>query len=219
MNDAVFSQLSTLGSSMVLIFGILLLWRRSLSAYISVFRWQSVILSAVIAMIGYFGRAPELYIVAAVSFVLKAVLMPYYLERMRTRLEVNRESEPYVNYASSLILAGLLVLFAYAVTRPVMLVSALPTRSGIPLAMGLIFVGFFVILSRKKALTQIIGFLVLENGIVLLASLATYGIPLIVEFGVFLDVLMGFLVMQVLVYHIHDTFESIDVDQLNQLKH
>src|SRR5512133_1192782 len=219
MNDSVFSQLSTLGSSIVLIFGILLLWRRSLSAYISSFRWQSAVLAVVIAMIGYFGHDPELYLVAAVTFILKAVIMPHYLDRMRTRLGVTREVEPYINNASSLILAGLLVLFAYAVTRPLMLVSALPTRSGIPLAMGLIFVGFFVVLSRKKALTQIIGFLVLENGIVLLAALGTFGIPLIVELGIFLDLLMGFLVMQVLVYHIHDTFESINVDQLNQLKH
>jgi hydrogenase-4 component E len=219
MNDSVFSQLSTLGSSIVLIFGILLLWRRRLSAYISSFRWQSTVLAIVLAMIGYFGHDPELYLVAAFSFLLKVLILPHYLERMRSRLEVTREIEPYLNYTSSLILAGLLVLFAYAVTRPLILVSTLPTRSGIPLAMGLIFVGFLVILSRKKALTQIIGFLVLENGIVLLAALGTFGIPLIMEIGVFLDVLMGFLVMQVLVYHIHDTFESIDVDQLNQLKH
>jgi hydrogenase-4 component E len=219
MNDPLVSQLTTLGSSIVLIFGILLLWRRSLSAYISSFRWQSVVLAAVLALIGYFGRDSELYFVAAFTFLLKAVVMPFYLERMRARLAVTREADPYVNNPSSLILAGLLVLLAYAVTRPLMLVSTLPTRSGIPLAMGLIFVGFFVILSRKKALTQIIGFLVLENGILLLAALGTYGIPLIVELGVFLDVLMGFLVMQVLVYHIHGTFDSIDVDQLSQLKH
>jgi hydrogenase-4 component E len=219
MNETVFSQLSTLGSSIVLLFGILLLWRRSVSAYIGSFRWQSAVLSVVVAMIGYFGGDPELYFVATFSFVLKAVILPHYLEKMRSRLGVARENEPYVNFASSLILAGLLVLLAYTVTRPIMLVSALPTRAGIPLAMGLIFVGFFIILSRKKALTQIVGFLVLENGIVLLAALSTYGIPLIIELGVFLDVLMGFLVMQVLVYHIHGTFESLDVDQLNQLKH
>ena len=84
---------------------------------------------------------------------------------------------------------------------------------------GLIFVGLFVVVTRKKALTQIVGFLVMENGIALLAVLGTYGIPLIIELGVFLDVLMGFLVMQVFVYHIQDTFESIDVDQLSELKH
>jgi hydrogenase-4 component E len=75
------------------------------------------------------------------------------------------------------------------------------------------------VVTRKKALTQIVGFLVLENGIALLAALGTFGIPLIVELGVFLDVLMGFLVMQVFVYHIHGTFESIDVDQLSELRY
>lgn len=219
MSDTVFSQLSTLGSSIVLLFGILLLWRSSLSAYISSFRWQSVILSGILALIGYFGRDPELYFVAAFMFILKVIILPHFLNRMRINLQVTRESHPYVNNATSLILSGLLVLLAYTITRPLMLVSSLPTRNGIPLAMGLIFVGLFVVLSRKKALTQIIGFMVLENGIVLLAALGTYGIPLIVELGVFLDVLMGFLVMQVLVYHIQGTFESIDVDQLNQLKH
>src|SRR2546426_294461 len=139
--DSVFSQLCVLGSSLALITGLILLWRRGVTAYIS------------------------------------------------------------------------------AITRPLVALSQLPTRAGMPLAMGLVLVSLFVIISRKKALTQVIGFLMLENGLALLAVLGTYGIPLIVELGVFLDVLMGFLVMQVFVYHIHGTFESIDVDQLNQLKH
>lgn len=219
MSNPVFSQLSTLGSSLVLIFGIFLLWRRSLSSYISAFRWQSITLAGILVLIGYFGHDPELYFVAGFMLILKGIILPFYLDRMRNNLKLTREIDPYVNNASSVILAGLLVLLAYGITRPLMLVSSLPTRNGLPLAMGLIFVGLFVVLSRKKALTQIIGFLVLENGIVLLAALGTYGIPLIVELGVFLDVLMGFLVMQVMVYHIQGTFESIDVDQLNQLKH
>ncbi len=219
MSDPVFAQLSTLGSSIVLIFGILLLWRRSSGAYIASFQLQSAALAGLIAMIGYFGNDPELYFVAGFMFVLKAIVLPRGLDRMRVTLNVSREIDPYINNASSLIVAGLLVLLAYGIMRPLMLVSSLPTRSGIPLAMGLVFVGLFVVLSRKKALTQIIGFLVMENGIVLLAALGTYGIPLVVELGVFLDALMGFLVMQVLVYHIHGTFESIDVDQLNQLRH
>ena len=219
MNDALFSQLSTLGSSVVLLFGITLLWRRSLHAYTDAFQWQSAVLAAMFIMIGYFGHDPELYFVAVFFFGLKVIILPRYLERMEKRFGGQRESQPYVNVATSLILAGLLVLLAYAVTRPLVLVSTLPTRGGLPLAMGLIFVGLFVVITRKKALTQIVGFLVMENGIALLAVLGTFGIPLIVELGVFLDVLMGFLVMQVFVYHIHGTFESIDVDQLNELKH
>jgi hydrogenase-4 component E len=219
MNDTLFSQLMALGSSLVLIFGVLLLWRRSLGAYINLFRWQSAVLAGILALIGYSSNDIGLYLTAVFMLVLKVIILPRYLRRMMTRLDVGREKQPYVNIATSLIAAGLLVLLAYAVTRPLMLVSNLPTRSGMPLAVGLIFVGLFFILTRKKALAQIVGFLVMENGIMLLAALATFGIPLIVELGVFLDVLMGFLVMQVLVYHIHGTFETLDVDQLNQLKH
>lgn len=219
MNDALFSQLSTLGSSVALLFGITLLWRRSLHAYTIAFQWQSAVLAALFVLIGYFGHDPELYFVAVFFLVLKVLILPRYLGRMEKRFGGQRESQPYINIATSLILAGLLVLLAYAITRPLVLVSTLPTRGGLPLAMGLIFVGLFVVITRKKALTQIVGFLVLENGIALLAALGTFGIPLIIELGVFLDVLMGFLVMQVFVYHIHGTFESIDVDQLSQLKY
>jgi hydrogenase-4 component E len=217
--DALFAQLSTLNASLVLLFGIVLLWRRSLRAYISAFRWQSLVLAAAFVLIGYFGHDHELYIIAVVIIVLKGFVIPWYLNRLYQRVGGERETQPYVNIATSLIVAGLLVILAYAITRPLVMVSRLPTRSGIPLAVGLIFIGLFVIVSRRKALTQIVGFLVLENGIALLAALCTYGIPLIVELGVFLDALMGFLVMQVIVYHIRDTFESIDVEQLSQLKH
>ncbi len=219
MSVTLFSQLTTLGSSVVLLFGIVLLCRRSLHAYVEVFRWQSLVLAALVVVVGHFGNAPELYLVAVVFFALKVVFIPRYLERLAKWVGAERESQPYVNITSSLVIAALLVLFAYAVMRPLVLATQLPTRGGMPLALGLIFVGLFVLISRKKALTQIVGFLVLENGIALLAILGTFGIPLIVELGVFLDLMMGFLVMQVFVYHIHGTFESIDVEQLNQLRH
>jgi hydrogenase-4 component E len=219
MNTTLFAQLSTLMSSIVLLFGITLLWRRSLPAYIDAFRWQSAVLAALFVLIGYFEDDPELYFVAAAFFILKVIILPVYLRRLQRRVKVDNEIQPYVNVATSLILAGLLVLLAYAVTRPLVTVSTLPTRGGLPLAMGLIFVGLFVVVTRKKALTQIVGFLVMENGIALLAALGTFGVPFIIELGVFLDVLMGFLVMQVFVYHIYGTFESIDVNQLSELKH
>jgi hydrogenase-4 component E len=217
--DSAFSQLCVLGSSLVLIFGLILLWRRSVTAYISAFTWQSIVLSGVTATIAYFGGDPELYWVAAALLALKGLVIPRLLTRMARRFAAQRELEPYVNTATSLLISGLLVIFGYTVTRPLVALSQLPTRAGMPLAMGLVLVSLFVVISRKKALTQVIGFLMLENGLALLAVLGTYGIPLIVELGVFLDVLMGFLVMQIFVYRIHETFESIDVEQLNRLRH
>ena len=202
----------------MLLFGIALLWRRSLHAYIVAFQWQSFVLSLLFVIVGYFGDDPELYLVAVALGALKVFIIPRFLHRLQVRIGMAREVTPYVNVVTSLIIAGLLVLFAYIIMRPVVSISTLPTRAGLPLAVGLIFVGLFVIITRKKALTQVVGFLVLENGIALLAVLGTYGIPLIIELGVFLDVLMGFLVMQVFIYQIKTTFDSIDVDRLNQLK-
>lgn len=219
MNETLFAQLSALGASLVLLFGIILLWRRSLLAYVRAFQQQSAVLALLFVMVGYFGQAPELYLVAAILFALKVVFIPWLLRRLQNQVGIGREVAPYLNVATSLIVAGLLVLLAYVLTRPVVLASTLPTRSGLPLAVGLIFVGLFVIITRKQALTQVVGFLVLENGIALLAVLGTFGIPLIVELGVFLDLLMGFLVMQVFIYHIQGTFESLDVDRLSELKY
>ena len=148
-----------------------LLWRRSLRAYVRAFQWQSLVLSLVFVLVGYFGHDAELYIVAAFLFVLKVAVIPWYLNRLYERVGGERESQPYVNVATSLIAAGLLVLLAYVITQPLVRVSALPTRGGLPLAMGLILVGLFVIITRRKALTQVVGFLVLENGIALLADI------------------------------------------------
>ncbi|HEV8642453.1 MAG TPA: hypothetical protein VGV13_15280 [Methylomirabilota bacterium] len=218
MNDA-FSQLSVLGSSLMLIFGLILLWRRGLTAYINALAAQSVVLAAVAAVVAHFGPARELYWVALLLFLIKAVAIPKLLRDMKRRFGTERELEPYVNTATSLVIAGLLVLLGYAIMRPLVAVSRLPTRVAMPLAMGLVLVSLFVVISRKKALTQVVGFLMLENGIALLAVLGTYGIPLIVELGVFLDALLGFIVMQIFVYQIHETFETIDVEHLNRLRH
>jgi len=212
--DGLFAQLAMLGSSLVLIASFLLLWRRGIPAYIDAFTLQSLALGATTAVVGYFTGNRELYLVAGLLIGIKGVGIPLLLRRMARRLGSGRQVPPYVNTATSLLVGGLLVLLAYIVMRPVVQLSELPTRAGMPLAMGLVF----VIISRKHALTQVIGFLMLENGIALLAVLGTYGIPLIVEIGVFLDVMMGFLVMQIFVYQIHETFQSLDVEQLNRLR-
>ncbi len=214
-----FSQISVLGSSLALLCGLIVLWRRSVHAYISAFAWQSLVLAVVTGAVAFFSGGWELYLVAALLVGLKVVAIPALLRRMARRFGGGPEVRLYLNTTSALLVAAILVMLASLVTRPLVAVSDLPTRSGMPLAMGLVFVSLFIVVSRKKALSQIIGFLMLENGVALLAVLGTHGVPFVVEIGVALDVLMGFLVMQVFVYRIHETFESLDVEQLSQLKH
>jgi hydrogenase-4 component E len=218
MSPEIVSPLSVGGSTLVLLGGLMMLWRRGVAAHIGAFTFQSVALAATMAMVGWFAGDWQLWAVAALLLLVKGVGIPLLLKRMERRFGSERELEPYVNTATSLLIGGLLVLLAYIVTAPLVAVSRLPTRTGMPLAIGLVFVSLFIIISRKKALTQVLGFLMLENAIALLAVLGTHGIPIIVEIGVFLDVALGFIVMQVFVYQIHETFESIDVEQLNRLR-
>jgi len=215
---AAFSSISVLGASGVLLFGLMPLWRRSIRAHISAFAGQSLTLAGLTGAVGYFGGEHELYLVAGLLLLIKGIGIPVLLRRMEVRFGTEREGEPYVNTATSILISGLLVILATTITRPVVALSQLPTRAGVPLAMALIFVSLFTVVSRKKALTQAIGFLMLENGIGLLAVLGAYGLPLVVELGVFLDLLMGLIVMQIFMYQIHETFESIDVGQLSRLK-
>jgi hydrogenase-4 component E len=213
------SQAVVLGASGMLLTGLMVLWRRGVPAYITAFKWQSWLLAAVTAIVGYLGGEPQLYWVAGLLFALKGVGLPLLLSATERRFGTHQELRPYVNTEVSLLVGGLLVLFAYVVTRPWMAVTTLPTRAGLPIAMALLFVSLFIIVSRKKAITQVIGFLMLENAIALLAVVGTYGVPILVELGVFLDALMGFLVMQIFIYDIHDTFDTIDVEHLSRLKH
>jgi hydrogenase-4 component E len=217
--QGLFSQVAVLGASGVLLCGIILLWRRGVEAYIAAFTWQSTVLALLTASVGYFGSDEQLYWVAGVMFAIKGVAIPRLLRGVVRRFKPARERDPYVNTATSLVVSGLLILLAYAAARPLQAIAEAPTRAGMPLAMGLMFVSLFIIVSRRKAITQVIGFLMLENAIALLAVLGTYGVPLIVELGVFLDALMGFLVMQIFLYDIHHTFSTIDVGVLNRLRH
>ncbi len=214
-----FSRLVMLGSSGMLLTALIVLWRKHVPAYVSAYRWQSWLLAALTALVGYFVSDWRLFAVAAALVVVKGIAIPALLRTMQQRFGAHPEIKPYVNTETSLLIAGLLVLFAYVLARPWMAVAYVPTRDALPLAMALLLVSLFIIVSRKKAITQVIGFLMLENSISLLAVVGTYGVPLLVEFGLFLDALMGFLVMQIFVYRIHETFDTIDVEQLRRLRH
>ncbi len=125
---------------------------------------------------------------------------------------------PYLATAPALLICALLVTVSFYVMAPVAESNPLPTADALPLAFAGVLVGFFIMVNRRRAVTQILGFLMLENGIFQLALLATYGVPFLVEMGVFLDVLVAVLIMEVFIYHIKDNFDSIDVGELGKLK-
>ena len=203
--SSAFAPMAMTSASVMLLCALAVLWRRHVPAYIAAFRLQSIALGFAGAVVAWHGGEPELYLVSALIVGIKGVVVPYLLRRMASTASVQQELQPLVNTELSLLAAGCLAIAAYEVSRPLVAVVSLPTRGALPLALALILVSLFILVSRRLPLTQIVGFLMLENGIALLALLGAYGVPFIVELGVFLDVLLGVLVMQVIASGVRQT--------------
>ncbi|MGH9830281.1 MAG: hydrogenase, partial [Blastocatellia bacterium] len=170
-----------------------------------------------LAVAVYSGRL-ELLVVGFALGVIKVVIIPGVMRRAVTKIGLQPAVAPYLGTAPALFVCGLLVIISFYVIGPIAASKALPTLGAVPLAFAEILIGFFVTIIRRRALTQMLGFLMLENGIFLLALLTTFGVPFIVEIGVFLDLLVAVLIMEIFVYRIKENFDSIEVGQMGRLK-
>jgi hydrogenase-4 component E len=209
----------TLMAAAVLVLQILMVAQRWLVTSIRAFGVQSFLLAMIGATIAYFNRAPHIYIAAALTLIFKAIVLPLMLERLVTKIEIRQEIQPYLNVPISVIISGGLTLLAYTVAES----FQRPDEAGLghntlAVAISLFLIGFFMMVNRRKALTQVLGLLSLENGLLLAAMSLTYGMPLIVEIGIFFDVLVAALLLAILIYRIRETFDSMDVSRLSRLR-
>lgn len=218
MSAGALSKAVNLLSFIALGLTILLIVRTRLEGQVRVFAWQSLVLVFLSELIALYSGSLELVCVGVALFIIKAMVIPRVLNRAVAKIGLQRATAPYLGTAPALIICGLLTIVAFYVMTPIATSNPLPTADAIPLAFAGVLIGFFVMVNRRRAVTQILGFLMLENGIFLLALLATYGVPFIVEMGVFLDVLVAVLIMEVFVYRIKENFDSIDVGTLGELK-
>ena len=218
MSAELLSKAVNLLSFIALGLTILLIIRTSLEGQVRVFALQSFVLAFLSALIAFYSDSLELLGVAVALVAVKGLMIPRVLNRAVSKIGLARVAAPYLGTAPALIVCGVLTIIAFYVMTPIAASNPLPTADAIPLAFAGVLIGFFIMVNRRRAVTQILGFLMLENGIFLLALLATYGVPFIVEMGVFLDVLVAVLIMEVFVYRIKDNFDSIDVGQLGKLK-
>jgi hydrogenase-4 component E len=196
---------------------LLLVWRQSWPGRLRLFIGQSLLLAALAVTLGFYASKPGLLIVGGALVLLKAWLIPHVLSRMGRGLPV-RPAAPGRSAGVALLVAGSLVVVAYVVMLPVTSVATLPTRSAIPLAFAMALIGLFVCVTGRDALGHILGFLMFENGIFGLALLTTYGLPGIVEAGVFLDVLVIVLIMEGVVVQLRREHDSLEVDRLRELR-
>lgn len=211
-------QLLDLACGAFLLTGVLILWRSELSKIVMLFSLQGVALAALIAVLGAHEGSAELLAVAVGIGALRAGVLPYLLRRALAASGERRETQPIVNVAASLVAAAVLALLAYAVCQPVIRLAPTPATQAVPVAMTVIFLGFFVLATRRRALSQVVGFLLIDNGITAMAFLTAGGLSLVVEIGVSLDVLLAVLVLQVLTTRMRATFGGTDLDELRELR-
>ena len=212
-------RIVTLMAALVLVLQIAMVTQRWIVLHIRIFAAQSLFLAMIAATIAWFNHAPHLYIAAALTFVVKVILVPILFERLVKRMKIYEQIEPIVNVPISVAIAGGPTLVGYVVAAS----FYRPDEPGLghnalAVAISLFLIGFFNMINRRKALTQVLALLSLENGLFLAAISLTYGMPLIVELGIFFDVLVAAMVLGILVYRIRETFESIDVSRLRRLR-
>jgi hydrogenase-4 component E len=216
-------RIITLMAALVLVLQIAVAGHRWLITNIRIFGAQSILLAAIAGTIGWYNSAPHLYIAALLTLLLKGIFLPRLLERIVERNGIRQEIQPLVNIPLSVVISGGLTLVGYTVAesfhRSESAVSAGTLgRNTLAVAISLFLIGFFMMVNRRKALTQIVGLLSLENGLFLAAISLTYGMPLIVELGVFFDIVVAVMVLGVLVNRIREAFDSMDVSKLDQLR-
>jgi len=212
------SQLITFCAAGMLVFQLLLVVQRMLLTNIRLFALQSALLAAVAGTVAYFYNATHVYIVAVLTILGKVIFLPWLLDRQVRRIGITQEIEPLLNAPTSMLLCGGLTLLGYIVARPFTALERLGNNT-LGIAMTLVLTGFFLMFNRRKAITQVLALLAVENGVMLAAvALATYGMPLVVELGIFFDVVVAVMVLGILVYRIRESFDSMDTSKLNQLK-
>ena len=212
------SQWITLLAAGMLVIQLLMVVQRMLLTNIRLFALQSLMLVAIAGIIAYFHNAAHVYVVAALTLIGKVFFLPWLLNRLVRRIQIEQEIAPLLNSTSSMVLCGAFTLLGYIVARPFTSLERLGNNT-LAIAITLLLTGFFLMFNRRKAITQVLALLTVENGVMLAAvALTTYGMPLVVELGIFFDVLVAVMVLGILVYRIRETFASMDVRKLSQLK-
>lgn len=223
MNDRLvstelYAQLLYLLCGGLLLTSVLMLWRRQLAALIGLLTVQGVLLAGVAALLGTQDGGMELYVVALGVLVLKGIALPAVLRRALADGGAARETQPLINVPASLLAAALLTLMAYAVSQPLVELDPTPTTHAVPVGIAMVLLGFFMLVTRRRALSQVAGFLLLDNGIAATAFLVTSGVPVIVELAVSMDLLLVVLVLQVLTARLRAAFGDTDLDELRELR-
>ena len=190
-------QLINLLAAIMLLIAFAMLTQRRVLSLINLFALQGLTLTASTALVAWTTGQPHLYASALVTFLLKVLFLPWILHRLVRKLNVKWDVETLINNPTTMIVGIVLVILAFNLALPISALAGTITRSTLGIALAIVLLAFLMMITRSKAVPQVVGFLAMENGLFFAATSATYGMPMVVELGIALDVLVGMLILGV----------------------
>ena len=213
-----YAQLINLFAAILLLLSFAMLSQRRVLSLIDLFAAQGLALAASTAVVAWGTGQHHLYWSAGLTFGVKVLLLPWILYRLIRRLNVNWDVERLINVPTTMLIGIVLVVFSFNLAVPISQLSGTITRATLGIAMASVMLSFLMMITRRKAIPQVIGFLSMENGLFFAATSATYGMPMVVELGIALDVLVGVLILGVFFFQIREQFDSLDLQHLEKLQ-
>jgi hydrogenase-4 component E len=211
-------QIINLLASVLLLLSFAMLSQRRILTLIHLFTLQGATLVAATAVVAFVTHQHHLYYSAGITLVTKVFVIPFLLHRLIDRLDVKWDVETLINIPTTMLLGILLVVFAFNLALPIAQLSSSIVHSTLGIALACVLLSFMMMITRAKAVPQVIGFLSMENGLFFAATAATYGMPMVVEFGIAFDVLVGMFILGVFMFQIREQFDSLDIRNLESLK-
>jgi len=212
------AQLVNVLAAFLLLIAFAMLSQRRVLTLIKLLAWQGAALATSTAIVAWSTGQTHLYYSALITVLLKVILIPWVLHRLIDRLFVRWDIETLINIPTTMLIGIGLVIFAFALATPISQMATTLTRSTLGIALASVLLSFLMMIVRQKAVPQVIGFLAMENGLFFAATSATYGMPLVVELGVALDVLVGTFIFGIFFFHIRERFDSLDIRHMEKLK-
>ena len=201
-------------SGLMLASVIFMISRRGLYTCTIFFTLHSALLSFAILAVAVGVGEPHFYIGFISTFILKVIIVPAALYWMIKEIKIKREVDFYINTTVSLLAAVLMTVFSFYLVQNIYNHVSAISETALVFAFAMILIGFFMVISRTQAVTQMLGFLIMENSLFLLITMTTFGIPLFIEAGISFDVVVALLIMGIFLFRINQTFAHINVSEL-----
>lgn len=205
-----------LAGGLVLI-SLMMLYQRRLYALLNVFALHAFVLALSVAWQAFIQNAPHLFITAGIALVFKAIVIPVALHRMIVRLGIHREIEPVVGMGLTMLVGMALVALSTVVMLDVTAEADPLAREDLAFALSIVLLGLLLMVTRRNAVSQVVGFMSLENGLVLAATGAK-GMPFVVEISVAFSILIAFIVIGIFLFRIRERFDTVDVHALDRFR-